>query len=149
MRLYYNKPIKEQSLITLRKGDSMSLTRYTEAAQTQLFKDLGVFFAFSQAQYDEQAKKDVEYASCGAGMICPVCHLGALKEGLGNITEKGVKQDLADNGRENIIKRELANFECEFSGDITDVTAALSGYGITYEEIKSVYEHATLPSTED
>jgi hypothetical protein len=47
------------------------LSNYVEAAQTKLFNETGTFFAFSNKQYDDQAKAGIEYASLGAGIICP------------------------------------------------------------------------------
>ena len=35
-------------------------------------KKYGAFFAFGNAQFDEQRKEGVKYASLGAGLICPV-----------------------------------------------------------------------------
>ena len=56
------------------------------------------------------------------------------------IHEKGIQQDLVDNGKENIIKRELANHECEYTGCIDDVVEKLEDYRISREEIQKVFK---------
>jgi len=41
------------------------LSDYTEEAQTKLFVEKGVFFAFSKDQFNEQKKEGVDYVSAG------------------------------------------------------------------------------------
>ena len=63
----------------------------------------------------------------------------ALISGLSEITTKGIAQDLAENGREAIIRRELSNNECHYIGSIEDCVYGLKPYGITREAIQDVY----------
>jgi hypothetical protein len=37
------------------------LTDYTQEAQTKLFEEKGVFFAFSNKQFEEQRKEGIKY----------------------------------------------------------------------------------------
>lgn len=39
------------------------LSDYTNVAKTELFKEKGVFFAFSQEQFDEQKKEGITYTT--------------------------------------------------------------------------------------
>jgi hypothetical protein len=115
------------------------LSNYVEAAQTKLFNETGTFFAFSNKQYDDQAKAGIEYASLGAGIICPKGNVKALVAGLETINAQGIAQDLAENGKDGVIERELHNHEAFYVGSIRDTVDALSDYGITREEIRQVY----------
>ena len=115
------------------------LQNYIEEAQTEAFKKAGAFFAFSNQQFDEQKKEGVEYVSMGAGMICDKEKAKQLIEDLENIHKEGIVQDIAENGIEAIIKRELANHEAEYTGDISDTYDALKAYEITWEQIDKVF----------
>ena len=115
------------------------LSHYIEAAQTKLFNETGTFFAFSNKQYEEGKKEGVSYVSLGAGMICPEENVNKLADGLKTITAQGIAQDLAENGKEAIIERELHNYEAFYVGSIRDTLDALEDYGITREEIVRVY----------
>ena len=116
-----------------------SLNSYTNDALTQLFNESGAFFAFSQQQFEEKKKEGVIYCSLGGGLIAPKEAANSVVEGIENISKKGIEQDLAENGRRAIIKRELMNYECFYTGDITDCVEALEDYGIQADEIRSVY----------
>jgi len=115
------------------------LSNYTEQARTDLFSKAGAFFAFSENQFDESKKDGVKYASLGGGLICPVESIGLLTDGLTNIRKNGIAADLADNTKEQIIQRELANHECQISGDYSMVVDRLAEYGITEAEVKAGY----------
>jgi len=116
-----------------------SLSDYMKDGQTEIFNSKGVFFAFSQAQLDESKKKGVEYVSMGAGMIAPKENAAAVMDALNALYVKSVKQDIAENGIDEIICRELINHECYYTCDIDDCVDALKGYAITREQIRSVY----------
>lgn len=116
------------------------LSDYMNDKQTELFNRTGAIFAFSQEQFNEQKKPDVTYVHLGAGMICPVATRDELTEGLATIYREAIKQDLAENGKEGVIKRELYNHEIFVTYDITDTVEALAGYGIDREEIQDVFD---------
>ena len=103
---------------------------------SNIFDKHGAFFAFSNAQYNEKAKENEKYTSLGAGLICPVSAIKNLKNDMDNAINKYEKQDLKENGKQKIIWRELANYECQISYDISDAVHALKSYGITEAEIK-------------
>ena len=112
------------------------LNNYTEEATTKLLNKTGAFFAFSNEQLDEQKKEGVKYVSMGVGMICPKDNAKELLDGLENIHKEGIKADIAENGKQAIIHRELGNHEYCITYDITDTLASLWGYGITAEEVQ-------------
>jgi len=115
------------------------LSDYSQQGITNLLNELGGFYAFSDDQLKEQLKEGVEYVSLGMGLICPKENAKALKEGLVENFKKAMQQDLKENGKVGIIKRELSNHEAYYTGDISDTHGALMAYGITEEEIMEVY----------
>jgi hypothetical protein len=115
------------------------LSHYTEKAVNEAIAKAGAFFAFSDKQFDEQKKENIKYVSMGLGLICPKENANQLSKDLEQAHDEGIKQDLAENGQENIIKRELANHEAYYTYDITSTTDALSAYGISKEAIIEVF----------
>ncbi|HFI9382355.1 TPA: DUF7659 family protein [Vibrio parahaemolyticus] len=123
------------------------LSDYIQQPQTALFDELGAFFAFSNKQFDQAKKKGIEYVSLGMGMIVPKNNAKQLVERLEVIQKEGIKQDIAENGKEAIIRRELFNHECFYTGDICDCVEKLEEYGYSYDDIYQVYSH--ICKTED
>ena len=116
------------------------LTNYIEEGQTKIFEKYGVFFAFSNKQYNEKAKPELEpYVHVGHGMIVPKPHVKDVLKALDDVHEAGIKQDLQENTKEGVIKRELGNHECYYTGDIEPAVDCLSSYGITAEEVQKVF----------
>lgn len=113
----------------------MSLSTYTQDAQTKLFEKTGTFFAFSQDQYDKSAIAEVNYVSLGMGMLVPKENAKALVAGLSDINKIGIETDLKENGKKAIIERELFNYECFYTGEIEDCVEALKEYEIAKSEI--------------
>ena len=118
-----------------------SLSNYTEEKQTELFLSTGAFFAFSNKQLAEKKQVNVKYVSVGLGLFVPKENAKSLIDGLESINDEGIKQDMAENGKDKIIRRELFNYECFYTGDVSDCVEALSEYGITREEIEAQYRH--------
>jgi hypothetical protein len=123
-----------------------SLENYLEPRRTELLKECGAFFAFSQKQFARQKQDGVTYCSLGAGLISPKGSAKKLMNGLQRIWEEGIAQDLAENSKEAIILRELNNYECFYTGDITDCAEALKDYGIKTEEIMEAFLHTQRSS---
>ncbi len=115
------------------------LSDYTAKAQSELLKETGAFFAFSNQQFDEARTPGVEYVSLTTGLICPKDQAKTLWQGLEEIQQAGMKVDLEENGRVGVILRELGNHECQITGDITDAVDCLTPYGITREEVQAQY----------
>jgi hypothetical protein len=113
------------------------LSDYTQAAQSALFEEMGVFFAFSDEQFDEQAVKGVDYAPLPMGGICPTKNRYEFLKRHYALVDKGMADDVAENGIKKIIHRELGNHECQIAMDITDAVDVLSSYGITREQVQA------------
>ena len=122
-----------------------NLLDYIQEKQTSLFKETGVIFAFSQKQFEEQRKEGVVYVNLGMGCLVPKENMEDFKTRHAQLIEDGIAQDLQENGKEAIIIRELENFECFYTGDVSnDVIEYLDGYQITKEEIFNVFNSKRL-----
>jgi hypothetical protein len=117
------------------------LSNYIQEKQTKLFDEIGAFFAFSKEQFDEQKKEGVVYIGLRMGLLCPKGKVKKLFDGIDMISEQGRAEDLAENGRENVIKRELENYECYYVCDPSEAIEALEPYGITKSEVVQVYRN--------
>lgn len=115
------------------------LSNYIEQKQTDLFNKTGAFFAFSQKQLDEKKQDNINYVSCGSGLIAPKENVNQLINGLETIHAEGIAEDIKENGKPAIIQRELGNHEAQITGDISDTVDSLDGYGITTAEVRAGY----------
>lgn len=95
-----------------------TLQHYVQDAQTKLFDETGTLFAFSNEQFSEKRKEGVIYVALGVGIFCPKSNVDVLKVGLKHINNTGIVLDIAENGKEAIIKRELYNHEAFYTGDM-------------------------------
>ncbi len=111
------------------------LSEYVEEATTQALDDAGAFFAFSDEQFKEQEQKGVKYCHLFGGLICPKDNAKNFLAVYDNIIKTGIAQDIKENGKSAIIKRELANHEATYTGDTESTIDALKGYNFTNEEI--------------
>jgi len=116
-----------------------NLSDYTDEAISEIMNRHGAFFAFSDRQFVEAKKPGVVYVSCGQGLICPKAAAVDLTKEIIAAGEAGVAADLAENGIDAIIRRELINYESYYTGDISDTVSALARYGISEEQILAVY----------
>lgn len=117
------------------------LSHYMQASQTKLFSDLGVFFAFSNSQFEEKRVDGVEYCTLGSGLIVPKGNAQAALDGMEVIRKKAIAQDIEENGKDNIIRRELYNHECFYDGDLSRCLDALIDYGYTKKDVIVAYNH--------
>jgi hypothetical protein len=115
------------------------LSDYTEEANSIAFDKHGAFFAFGQKQFDEKKVEGVVYTSTRSGMIAPKENMAELIKELNEIYHASIAQDIAENGIDGIISRELGNYECDYTGNIDDAVEALEDYGITREQVKAIF----------
>lgn len=116
------------------------LLNYTDEAVSEAIKNAGAFFAFSDKQFNEAKKDGVKYTSLFAGLICPTNNAKKLLDDISTAHENGIKQDIAENGINNIIARELSNHEAYYTGDITSTINALAGYNVSEQAIRDVFK---------
>ena len=121
-----------------------TLNNYTDKAISAVLEKHGAYFAFSKKQFEEKQVEGVKYVTDGSGMVCPKENYEQLVKEMLEIYEEGVKQDIAENGLTAIVKRELANYECYYTNDIEDAVDALESYGITHEQVLTVFKGGSL-----
>ena len=117
------------------------LQDYMEKRQTEAFDKAGAFFAFGNDQLKEKRVDGVEYWSLGGGLICPKGNEKELIDTLDLIWKESIAQDLAENGKEKIILRELANHEAWYTMDIESTKECLEPYGFTEKEIYTMFRN--------
>ena len=105
----------------------------------QLLKKYNGFFAFSEKQFEEAKKENVKYVCWGAGLYLEAGKSEEFDEDFKSIIKEAIEQDLKENGKEAIIERELENYECYYTNDISNAVIHLKDYDITYDEIKAVF----------
>ena len=120
------------------------LQDYIKEGTTALLNECSAFFAFSESQLEEglakQEDKDVShYCSMSGGLICLKSKAKDWVVKFDKLVEEGIKQDIEENGKWNIIRRELNNHEVFYIGDIESTVDSLIDYGFTVEEINTVY----------
>ena len=115
------------------------LSDYIEEKQSTLFKKHGVFFAFSDKQYQEQKKEGVKYVSLGMGTLCPKENAKAFIDEHHDLVKAGIAQDVEENGIDGVIIRELGNHEAFYTGDAESTVDALDGYPTTKEYIWQLF----------
>lgn len=126
-----------------------SIRDYTNDKQSELFEELGVFFAFSEEQFKEGKEKTKhllqgkKYSHLGAGMYIPSVNVEEFSKRHKKILQDAREQYLADYGASKIIQYELANYEIQYSYDgIRDPNFqdAIKGYGFTNEQLSEEYK---------
>jgi hypothetical protein len=116
------------------------LSSFKNKPMSELLHKTGAFFAFSKDQYERSVKPNVEYVSVGSGLIVEKEHAKTLVTQLAEIHDTAIKQDLAENGKDKIIERELYNHECFYTGEIDDAVDALEDYKFCREEIQAAFD---------
>lgn len=109
--------------------------------QTIALEKAGAFFAFSTKQFEEKKVAGVTYVNGPAGMICRKDSIDTLLAELKTIYEESIQQDIAENGLNAIIRRELNNHEAYYTGDIESTADALEDYPVTTDDILAVFRN--------
>ena len=84
-------------------------------------------------------KKSGLPVNLGAGLYAPKSTYKQLKIDIENATNNAIQKDIDKNGIDKIIWRELQNHEEQYS-DGTDTIQKLKSYGISAEQIMTVYD---------
>ncbi len=111
-----------------------NLSHYVEKAQSELFRRMGAFFAFSDDQFNEAKQENTKYVPLGkSGLICPVENAQATIDGVESIQKEGIKLRLKDHSLSDLIQYELANYESQITMDPSEAFSALEDHGVTKE----------------
>jgi len=105
----------------------------------KLSDEVGLFWAFNRSQFDEGMKKNPskKYTSIGMGGYLPSENVGKYIQGTKTLS-KWYKEAKKTVKKEEAILYELYNYECFYTGDITNAYEALSD-SYTKEEVLQVY----------
>ena len=112
-----------------------------EQKLTALMNECGVFFAFSQNQFEKNKtpkQEDEKYVSMGGGGYLPKSKANAWLEGCKELDAWFKEATKSAKIRKENILYELGNHECYYTGDIQSAVDAL-GDGYTYDEVLKVY----------
>jgi hypothetical protein len=116
-----------------------TLSTYTEEKINVLLAKYNGFFAFSQNQFEEAKKQNIECVYRGGGLYHEAGKQKEFDADYELMIKEAIEQDLKENGKEAIIKRALSNYESYYTYDISDAVESLKDYGITKEEIQAVF----------
>ena len=116
-----------------------TLSNYTEQAISAALSKHGAFFAFSESQFNEQARPGQRYCSLGSGLVCPEQNALLLSSDLEKAHHRGIAQDIAENGVSAIILRELLNHEAFYTGVVSDTVEALQSYEVSRQQVIEVF----------
>lgn len=115
-----------------------------EEKLSALFKELGIFFAFSQEQFDSHKKEGVTYVAGDLGMILPKENVKAFYDRHGKLIDEEIAQLKANVPLDDFIRHELWNHECFYTGNYGEIFELVKAYyaQCTMEDIKRVfYKH--------
>lgn len=128
------QPEKPRSIHDLKREEAQKLDA--------LFKECGVFFAFSEEQFHANKtplKEGEKYVSMGAGGYLPKGNVSKVSEGMERIRKEfNAAVNASRKQRRALIAYELNNHEAHYTGDISDTLEAL-GKGFTAKEVRKVY----------
>ena len=117
----------------------MTHKKYIDEGISKALEKYGAFWAFGSKQFEEQKKEGVIYVNMGAGLLCPKENYKKLDKEIAEVVKTGTEMDKQQNGKYKIIRRELFNHECGYTGDFEDAMAILKEYGITKKEVGEVH----------
>lgn len=149
---YSNIDIQEE-LHIFKKYHDQYTKKYTEE-----LKNTGIFWAFGREQFeDNKTHKDApdnEYLSVFSGGYIHKSNSSKLDNFFKNIVPK-LKKEFTDNIKiEDLIKYELINHECYYTGDFSDVLDIIKDYydlpdEEIYQKVKSVYDTTREKTIDD
>lgn len=114
-----------------------------QARYDQLITDCHLFWAFSNEQFNEgrekhPLKEGEKYVSIGMGGYMPKSYFEQFAKGTKELDAR-YKRELKHAKADEAILYELNNYECFYTGDISDAMPTLEAMGYTVEQVKAVY----------
>lgn len=123
------------------KKSHLEIDKEREVKYSAILDELGIFFAFGQAQFDEKKVEGVTYASGAYGECIPKDNVPEYLKRLKALGEE-TKKAFADNvDMDEYIAYELSNHEAFYTGEIKDAMSAVIWYfpDVTREDMWRVY----------
>lgn len=117
----------------------MAIKKEVQKRHEALLDECGVFWAFSNEQFKESAPdKSVTLVNIGMGGYMPKEHHARLLDGMNEIA-KYEKQAIKKAKADEVILYELNNYECFYTGDISDALEVLEPLGYRKNQVLDVY----------
>ena len=117
-----------------------SVKDITDKLLSKVFKEHDVFFAFNKEQIEEGKKEGVKYiANKSLNMFYNIEKKDTIYLEMDNAIEEAQRIDKELHTKEQIILRELINYECFYICDFTDVVEPLEAYGYTVKDIQPIF----------
>ena len=112
-----------------------SVKKENDDRMTKCFDKYGIFFAFSNEQLERGLKKldlkeGEKVSNLGAGMICRTALVEEFVEVFDKLCNENIERVKQKAGVHNIIRYELSNHECYYTGSTEDAVDKLAGYDI-------------------
>jgi len=123
------------------KEKVLEIKKQREVKQSKLFKEIKLFWAFSNEQFEEWMKKNglnktIKLVHIGGGGYLPKDNYKLFTEWMDKM-EKEYKEEMKTY-KEELIKYELNNYECCYTWNIDDVVSLLKGFA-TQKQILKVF----------
>lgn len=117
-----------------------SVKDITDKLLSKVFRDNDVFFAFNREQIEEKKKPGIKYAyNKSMNMFYNIEKKDTIYQELDKAIEEAQAIDKQLHTKEQIILRELINYECFYICDFADVVAPLEAYGYTVKDIQPIF----------
>lgn len=107
----------------------------------ELFKSLGIFFAFNQAQFNKQKKEGIDYIPGAYGMVLPKEITKDFDKEYAKLTNEKIAEFNANVPMDDFICHELWSHECFYHGDYLEIFERVKAYypQCKVEDIERVY----------
>ena len=117
-----------------------SVKKENDNRMTKCFDKYGVFFAFGNEQLAKgvaklNLKEGEKVVSLGHAMFCKAALADDFSNEFSEVCKQNSKSLKEKAGIDNLIRYELSNHECYYTGDIEDAVDALASYDITDIEL--------------
>lgn len=123
------------------KKSHLEIDKEREVKYSAILDELGIFFAFGQAQFDEKKVEGVIYASGAYGECIPKENVQEYIRRMRELAEETKKAFTESVDMDDYIAYELGNHEAFYTGEIDDAMRAVIGYfpNVTREDMWRVY----------
>lgn len=118
------------------------IKKIQELKHTELFNKVGLFWAFSNQQFEENKtplKEGEKYVSIGAGGYIPKSNIDLFTQGMKDIKNWHREEVNKNKAEEKEIIYELYNHECFYINDCTEVIEIFTGI-YTKDQILNTYK---------
>jgi len=121
------------------------LNKEVQNKLSEIIEDCGVFFAFSEKQFEEGAKgkPKSDFTNIGMGGIVPKKNAAKYEKQSDKLTQ-WYTDEVKKLNPVDVIRYELNNHEAYYTGDIEDTFDVVKGFGYTREQVRKVFRNKKL-----